>query len=327
MSTDLIRLPARFSPTSLALPRRLTFAEWRELGRALGRIGSGHQWWIGEWLLYGEHHYGEKYKEASAILGGLYTAHTLENIQWVADRVQDSRRRESLTWTHHETVAGFEPAEQKRWLRAAEENGWTTADLRTAIRGERQKAEQAKAPELPDGQFAVVYADPPWRYKFIAGDSRAVEAQYPTMDLEDIRALPVQSLCAPDCVLFMWATAPKLAEALSVVERWGFLYRTCAVWDKELLGMGHWFRGMHELLLLATLGEPRTPPDSVLVPSMIRARRGEHSRKPEAAREIIEAYFPKAPKVELFAREAAPGWTTWGNELLPQPEPEMAASS
>lgn len=99
-------------------------------------------------------------------------------------------------------------------------------------------------------KFNLIYADPPWKYRYSRSKSRRIENHYDTMTLQNIKDLPVQQIIADDCVLFLWATAPKLLEALEVLQAWGFGYRTCAVWDKEIIGMGYYFRGQHELLLV-----------------------------------------------------------------------------
>jgi N6-adenosine-specific RNA methylase IME4 len=124
----------------------------------------------------------------------------------------------------------------------------------------------------------------------------------------------VQSIAAKDCILFLWTTAPLLRESLEVVAAWGFQYKSCAVWDKERIGMGHYFRIQHELLLIATRGSPGTPPDTLLQSSVHREKRGRHSKKPEYFRKTIESYYPSAKRIELFAREESPGWAVWGNE-------------
>ena len=72
--------------------------------------------------------------------------------------------------------------------------------------------------------FDVIYADPPWRYEFSKSDSRAVENQYPTMTTDEIGALQVPA--NKNAVLYLWATAPKLRDALIVMKRWGFEYKT-----------------------------------------------------------------------------------------------------
>jgi N6-adenosine-specific RNA methylase IME4 len=164
------------------------------------------------------------------------------------------------------------------------------------------------------GPWPVLYADPPWRYEHCESESRAIENQYPTMTLKEICALPVPGICTPDAILFLWATSPKLAEALEVVAAWGFIYRTCAVWTKPQIGMGYYFRQQHELLLVATRGSPPTPPPEARLPSVFHADRGAHSAKPEALRLAIEAMYPTLPRVEMFARAASKGWATWGNQ-------------
>jgi hypothetical protein len=85
-------------------------------------------------------------------------------------------------------------------------------------------------PKIPPENFTVIYADPPWRYEFESSVSRRIENQYPTMELDEIKALPVPS--AENAVLFLWSPAPKLTEAFEVITAWGFVYRTGAVWIK-----------------------------------------------------------------------------------------------
>jgi N6-adenosine-specific RNA methylase IME4 len=161
--------------------------------------------------------------------------------------------------------------------------------------------------------YDVIYADPPWRYSFSKSDSRQIENQYPTMSVDEICALSIPS--APNSVLYLWATAPKLLEAIAVMKAWGFTYKTHATWDKELLGMGYWFRGQHELLLVGTKGQFSPPPQPLRVGSVIREKRSKHSKKPMIVRDMIASWFPDARRVELFARESTLGWDVWGNEV------------
>ena len=84
--------------------------------------------------------------------------------------------------------------------------------------------------------YSVIYAVPPWLYKVYSkkGLGRSAESHYPTMCLEDIKALPIGELAAKDCALFMWITFPCMQEALQVLEAWGFEYKTTAiVWIKQ----------------------------------------------------------------------------------------------
>lgn len=183
----------------------------------------------------------------------------------------------------------------------------------------RNKAETIAANNQPIenslGTFNVLYADPPWRYEHSVTDSRQIENQYPTMSLDDICALPIGEITEPDAVLLLWATSPKLAEAMQVIDAWGFTYRSCMVWDKERMGMGYYARQQHELLLIAARGNLPVPEAANRPRSVIRIERDEkHSAKPHEFYQIIERMYPEYRKVELFARERRPDWAAWGNQ-------------
>lgn len=163
-------------------------------------------------------------------------------------------------------------------------------------------------------RYPVIYADPPWRYEHAESVTREIENHYPTMTLDDICAMPVAALATDDAALFLWATSPKLAEALRVVEAWGFSYRTCAVWHKPQIGMGYYFRQQHELLLIATRGDMPAPPPAARPGSVVTVDRGRHSTKPAEFAEIIERMYPTLPRIELFCRSPRAGWAVWGNQ-------------
>ena len=165
-----------------------------------------------------------------------------------------------------------------------------------------------------DVRYPVLYADPPWRYEHVESESRAIENQYPTMTLDDICALRVHDLATPDAILFLWATSPKLAESMRVIEAWGFTYRTCAVWDKQKIGMGYYFRQQHELLLIATRGEIPPPSPEFRPPSVYAEPKSSHSKKPQWFAETIESMYSELPKIELFCRSPRKGWAVWGNQ-------------
>ena len=162
--------------------------------------------------------------------------------------------------------------------------------------------------------YPVIYVDPPWRYDYSETEGRAIENQYPTMSLDEIKALDINTITTDDCVMFMWATSPKLAESLEVIAAWGFSYRTCAVWDKQKIGMGYYFRQQHELLLVAVKGSPPTPKPENRPSSVLSYPRGKHSAKPVEVYEIIETMYPEMPKLEMFSRNPRAGWGSWGNQ-------------
>lgn len=165
----------------------------------------------------------------------------------------------------------------------------------------------------PGIRYGVIYADPPWSYSLdYEGSARSISNQYQTMSIADICAMKVPA--AADCVLYLWATAPLLPEALDVIKAWGFEYKSCAVWDKVKLGMGYWFRGQHELLLVGKRGNARTPAAAQRISSVIRCPRGLHSRKPDYVRDQIAAWYPE-PRLEMFTRTKRPGWDAFGNQV------------
>lgn len=182
---------------------------------------------------------------------------------------------------------------------------------------ENQQWERDNAEQPQPEAVTLVLADPPWRYDFAETDNRQIENHYASAEPEDIiehiRA-PQMPPIADDCVLLMWATAPKLREALQVMEGWGFEYKTHAIWDKEKIGMGYWFRGQHELLLVGTRGNASPPEQAARVSSVFREARGEHSVKPECVYQWIEQAFPAARKLEMYCRNPRDGWLVFGNE-------------
>jgi N6-adenosine-specific RNA methylase IME4 len=175
-------------------------------------------------------------------------------------------------------------------------------DKRRGERVEKLKAQSAGNTALnTQRKFPVIYLDPPT--KFAAGDSdRSTENHYPTMDEAQIAALPIGDLATDDAVMFIWTTVPWLRKTMTLIEGWGFAYVSEIVWDKQVLGLGFWNRNVHETLLIATRGKMPAPDPSTLKPSLYSEARTRHSAKPEYFRDLITAYYPDLPKVELFSR-------------------------
>ena len=166
-------------------------------------------------------------------------------------------------------------------------------------------------------KYQVIYADPPWRYEHlpIGSKGRAIERHYPTMSVEDIKKLPIKSLGKENSALFLWSTSPKLRESLEVMLSWGYVYRTCVIWDKEIIGMGYWFRNQHEILLIGLRGKFSPPAPQMRERSVYRERRTKHSVKPNYFRNWLSKCFSTSSKIELFARQQVEGWDCWGNEV------------
>lgn len=174
----------------------------------------------------------------------------------------------------------------------------------------RAEAQNNPSP-IPEGKFNVIYADPPWQYDLSLRGSP--EEHYSVMATQTISDLSVPT--AEDAVLFLWATNPKLEEALQVMKAWGFTYKTNLVWVKDKFGTGYYFRGQHELLLLGVKGKPSVPLEADRPSSVLNAPRKKHSQKPEEVYALIEKMYPNHKRLELFATQRREGWEAWGNEI------------
>lgn len=166
--------------------------------------------------------------------------------------------------------------------------------------------------KMPEDEFEVIYADPPWKYEFSETEKRSLDNQYPQMELDEICKLKFKT--TPDAILFLWVTSPKLEEGLKVLNSWGFTYRTNMVWVKDKIGMGYYARQRHELLLIGTKGKIGTPEPENRPNSVIESPRTKHSEKPDLY-EIIEKMYPHRKYLELFARTKVEGWESFGNEI------------
>ena len=174
-------------------------------------------------------------------------------------------------------------------------------------------------------RYSVIYADFPWKYntrnnagtKFGGG----ADGHYPMMTMKEIRDFPMQDLAAENCALFLWCTFPKLDEQIKLFKHWGFDYKTLAFsWiktnkndGKPFFGVGYYAKSNCEVCLLGVKG--RMKPVSNLVSSVLISPREKHSKKPDIARDRIVQLFGNVPRIELFARERAEGWDSWGNEV------------
>ncbi len=171
-------------------------------------------------------------------------------------------------------------------------------------------------------KYKVIYADCPWPYNNPKGNNPSMGGiTYPVMTMENIKGLPVRKIADKDCALFMWATMPKLPEAIDTIKAWGFTYTTCAfTWVKTnpksggiYSGLGHWTNGNAEPCLFAKIGKPKRIAKNVK--QIVMAPVGEHSAKPPEVRDRIVKLMGNISRIELFAREKADGWDAVGNEI------------
>lgn len=173
-------------------------------------------------------------------------------------------------------------------------------------------------------RFGTILADPPWQFQNktgkVAPEHRRL-SRYATLSLEDIASLPVGEVAADLSHLYLWVPNALLPEGLAVMQAWGFKYKSNIVWHKvrkdggsDGRGVGFYFRNVTELILFGVRGKnARTLQAGRRQVNLVASRKREHSRKPDEQYPIIEACSP-GPFLELFARGARKGWTTWGNQ-------------
>lgn len=144
---------------SLVLPEGLEIQEWKQVGHSLCRCKDSLQFWIGDWINYGQKAYSrDKYNEAMLIFGDEggrnygYDQHTLENFASICKRVESSLRREHLSFGHHEVVAAMTPDRQDYWLGIAEKEKLSVDAFRQRTR-KKLKAANVDGQSLMAGMF------------------------------------------------------------------------------------------------------------------------------------------------------------------------------
>jgi N6-adenosine-specific RNA methylase IME4 len=175
-----------------------------------------------------------------------------------------------------------------------------------------------------EGRFATILADPPWQFLNrtgkVAPEHRRL-SRYGTLDLTEIKRLPVSKIAAPTAHLYLWVPNALLPQGLEVMKAWGFSYKSNVIWHKvrkdggsDGRGVGFYFRNVTEMILFGVKGKnARTLAAGRSQVNYISSRKREHSRKPDEQFALIESCSP-GPYVELFARGVRRNWMTWGNQ-------------
>tara|TARA_R110001632_G_C11139675_1_gene395935 strand:+ start:62 stop:613 length:552 start_codon:yes stop_codon:yes gene_type:complete len=181
--------------------------------------------------------------------------------------------------------------------------------------------------ELPNKKYNIIYADPPWQFNSRIhqenrGFTHSLEKHYPTMTEKEICSLPVQDIADKNCILFMWVTDSHLKEALNVINDWGFTYKTIGfTWIKQYPSGSYCYNfspyvlKSTEICLIARKGKLKEIKQRNDIKGLVFAERTKHSKKPQEVRNRITEMCKDLPRIELFARETAAGWDSWGNEV------------
>jgi len=232
------------------------------------------------------------------------------------ERSQPSLKKWHKLYKKYPTKAEFLPIAEEK----AKE--WTDKVFKKSLPTTTDE-EEPETPELPEGKYNVIYADPPWKYNI--GEQHGEEGtvqettlktHYPSMSIDKICELPISEIVAKNAVLFLWATSPLVwsQEAFEVINTWGFEAKACFVWDKIKHNVGHYNSVRHEFLIIAIKGSYPLH-HKKLYDSVQSIEKTKHSAKPEKFRQIIDDIYRKGKRIELFRRgKKVKGWDTWGAE-------------
>ena len=170
-------------------------------------------------------------------------------------------------------------------------------------------------------KYNIIYADPPYAYNESGSGDRVINSKYPTMQLDELKSLPIQNISDENCILFIWVTFPRLWEGLEIIKAGGFEYQGLGFnWvkknkkkDTPFWGMGYYTRQNPEVCLIGR--KDMIKPKVRNVHSVIYTPIEEHSKKPDCVRDKIVEICGDLPRVELFAREKVKGWDSIGFDI------------
>jgi len=294
---------------------------WEAYGKGLQRIEGAIQWVIGDWLRFGEFNYGEKYAQATEAWPE-HEIDTLKKYQRISISYTylDRCLRRHLSWSHYAEAAPIEEPLRSQLLDEANEKEWSVRDLKQAIR--KHQIGEIKGAEIviPEGKFNVIACDPPWPYD-LAGSrnpwetydkaGRRASAPYNEMSLPQIIAN--EPPAADDCILWLWTTHRFMADALKIIELWGFKDKVIVTWVKDQMGLGAWLRSISEFCIMAIKGNPKVALESQT--TVINGPLREHSRKPDSFYKLVDGLVPNNyRKLDMYSREKREGWEQIGNE-------------
>ena len=261
VNVEVVTNAALLSPTALRFRHDLTFDEWQAVGVQLRQIESGVSWWIGDWLRYGEHNYGETYAQAIEQTDLAYS--TLANTVWVTGKIEPSRRRENLSFKHHAEVASLEPVEQDALLTEAEMRRWTSPELRTAVQTyKRQK-------KIAGSISGIDMMD----FDLLNEDALTID-DWPKADLVIVVPPIHHNYQRNESVLYQWLSrasdsqpsnlfvigpSEQILRVAGDLRDYLNVHQTTIIWEKiEDLGFQRGYSEVHELILWGGVN-PREP--------------------------------------------------------------------
>ena len=188
-----------------------------------------------------------------------------------------------------------------------------------------------ESPELPEGKFSCIVADPPWQQStgpdvfHGTGERGGLPLDYETMSVAQICTLTdragrrIQDCFADDAHLYLWTINKYVEQSYEVARAWGFKPSELLTWVKKPLGvgLGGAFRHTTEFVLFARRGSLQA--SRIIPTTWFEWPRGKHSQKPEASYELFASVSP-GRRLELFARVKRRQWHAWGDEIAALPD-------
>jgi len=338
--------PKLVHPSGGSLPlfdeRPIPLAGWRLLDKraepigrpteaettfALEFSGAAHEssgYWVGDILAYTESRadWNEKASQITSVTG--LARHTIENLASMARNVDQASRALSPSVAHSKVVQKLTPADQRKWLRKANTEGWGKRELDIELKRAQKRGVVSGTADL-EGMFRVWLIDYPWLYGATQPSATSAQSHYRGIPIEQGVKMgsSVKAHTTKHAVAFFWVTAPLLyyaSDGISpdpyrLITAWGFEPKTGGVWDKVLHNFGNYLSIRHEHLIIATRGSCTPDRPTPMFDSVFSERKSDvHSEKPALVHTMIERLYD-GPRVELFARQHRKGWTCWGDQV------------
>lgn len=263
-----------FTPTGLKIDQGATIKEWEECGKFLKTCEGAVQFWIGDWLNFGEQTYGNMYSEALDKTD--YSYNSLKNCKWVASKVQLSVRTDNLSFQHHEVIASIPHIEQEKWLTRATENKWTAKELRSQLRqtlptyvhtivenidGLKNGDCLELLTEIEDKSIDCVVTDPPYGIDYISHHRKnaynaILNDKEGTRDLLDKSCALLKQKVKDDAHLYFFTSWKVLADFEEIISKY-FEIKNVLIWVKNNWSMGDLdgnYAEQYEMIIFATNG-------------------------------------------------------------------------
>jgi len=184
-------------------------------------------------------------------------------------------------------------------------------------------------------KYDLIYLDPPRHYnsRKTWGERNNktkfwwwAEKHYPLMKDKELMEMKeyINSISNDNCIMFMWATMPRLDFAIELMkERW-FNYKT--VWFTRVKLNKDWTYRVNpwyytasniELVLIGIKWKNnwRFKPNKTMTNQIVATGIREHSGKPDEVRDRIDLMYSNLNKIELFARSKTPWRNVRWNEV------------